>query len=245
VLWPDGAGDAEKEMNGHYRSQPLAKRDPGAKELMAIALRHDLLALRAAIVKGRGPQPQDPASSSARGSTQRLLLLISKVHEMDVAAGDLFRYVLSEMGLRHPSAAPLCRVIFTSTSEPVTPRQKQAAQDLRDAGSDLWAQEVALTAFHVPEEWQSAYEHHLLHWREDAQGVVQPFTLGRGGDLSQQMADSFLQTFHERVHGLPSLLAKQRALDVVLTYNRMPPGVNPLRPANDEEVFARAAAGQE
>lgn len=217
------------EIRNTFKNLDL--KDPGADEMKAIALRQDLLALREVILRKRGREAAD-------SSAGKLVLLIPRVHEMDVAAGVLFRTLLSEFGVRHPSAVRFFRTIYSLTDKTVGEVQARALREMKDANQG-WYLPVTLDTFRTAEEWHGVYLQHLLYW-ETKNREPDPLTLKQTGPY-QMMAEGLLNYIHMTVGGIPSLLAEDKLRDLVEGFRKsFGPDANPLQAATDEDVLRQA-----
>jgi len=192
--------------------------DPTEPKIIALALRADLLAL---LDKARS------ARAGIDGPPTLLLLLLDDVDLMGEAAALLLDPLL--VAFRPPDRRGDVRAVLTYAPAVGRETAVKAIEDGR--GRYAWIHEVQLDRFEGPEE-RMAYEHFLLHWREDG---VQPKPLAFAlfdDPTGQQWIDSFLTIMHQHVQGIPSLL-KTRSGTVISIFRNLP--VQVLRDADDED----------
>jgi hypothetical protein len=219
---PDGFPD---EIKNNYLGDP---RDPN---VLAPAFRRDLL------------QFFEQVRPEAERDKAKLLLLIDDVHRMGPAAGLLLNDLLGPSGLLERRAKALVRGVFTYSSVAV-PGQEMAVAAIIDwrRSSEKWAKNLLLDRFQSPVEDRLAYEHYLLHWKDETEKEpekrLKPLAVTQSPDENvQKMVQSFFNSLSQEVNGVPSYL--QRASPVIRTLLRfpMPHGVKLLCEANDEDAL--------
>ena len=211
-----------------YRGKPL---DPN---VLAVALRLDLLALLAAARQQRGDD----------GARTRLLLLVDDLHRMDLAAPFFLQHLLGTLGLRGARVEAAgretdLRAVFTYSSVAILGQGGAIKAITAWLERTNWAEVRPLQAFQFPHEQRLAYEHLLLHWRQE--GRPQPMALISRPD-TREFVESFFQALNQDVQGIPSNFALKVPSHIVAAC-AMPPRYRVLWEVDedDDTALARSA----
>ena len=201
----------------------LARVVPSAdepdSEHMARALRHDLLRLLQA-VRAQLPTEQRPNC--------RLLLLIDDLHRLGDVAANILDDCLGSIGLRQCRQDVRLAFTWARGGLPYQPTIRRIVDWLGSTSTE----DLPLDRFQDLDA-TLAYRHFLLHYRP--QGRSQPLALVQKTDANGAFVDAFLDTFGEKVEGVPSRL--EQVDDIILSFRRLP--IQVLVEARDEDVVQR------
>jgi hypothetical protein len=208
-------------LHNRFQGQPPSDR----LDVLSFALRLDLVALLNLLRTTREDSDR---------SGMRILLLLDDVHLMNEAAIDLVAGLLGMGGLRR--ASDEVRVAITYATQGGNPRAGESAalDAIKSLNDQNWAASVLLGVFRQPDEDRHAYERFLLHWSD---GPMQGLALR--SDLPAY-ATKFWDTAQKRIRGVPSRLVTEGPRLVRDTFDLLPPEVQILRSANDDDLLRQA-----